>query len=134
MSSQLHPFVPPGIVAIDKAVALELRAFSIQNLSQLAPIIPDLLLLRLVEVVKARCQRIVQVLDIARRMERLPRADASLALAGLEHEQQRVKPSDYLGERKPEKTLWALFVSVQQIVQLLRVRLFSPVSVFWHFL
>lgn len=83
-------------MTIDKAITLELRAFGIKNLSQLAPIVPHFLLLSLVEVVKPRCQRVVQVLDIASWVEGLPRANASLPLARLEDEQQRVQSSDYL--------------------------------------
>lgn len=99
-------------MAIDKPIELELRALGINNIPRLAPIIADLLLLRLVEVIEPRRQRIVEVLDIARRMQGLPGADTRLSLARLEDEEQRVQASYYLFKGEPEESRWAFLVDV----------------------
>jgi len=110
-------------MAINQPIPLKLRSLSINDIPQLAALVANPLLLRLVEGIVARRQRVTEIPHIARRMESLPWPDARLPLAGLEDEEQRVETGYYLCEWDAEKGFWGRLVGVKEVVQLLGVGL-----------
>jgi hypothetical protein len=103
-------------VAVRQPINFKLRPFRVQYIPQLAAIVPDLLLLRLVKLVKPRGQRVTEILHVAGRMEGLPRTNARLPLAGLEDEEQGIQAGDYLCEWKPQQSLGRFLVAVQEVL------------------
>jgi len=85
-------------MSIHQPVRLKLRTLGVHNITHLAPVVAHPLLLGLVKDVEPARQGIVQVLHIASRMQGLPGTGARLALARLEHEEQRVQTRDNLLE------------------------------------
>lgn len=76
---------------INNPLRLELRPLRIDDIPQLAAIVPNTQLLLLVEGVKPRRQGVDEVAHVAVRVQGSPGADARLRLAGLEHEEERVQ-------------------------------------------
>ena len=119
----LHPLAPAHAVAVDDAVRLELGALGLWEVAHLAAVEVDLLLLLLVKDVEATAEGVAQVLDVARRVQRVPRPHARLALARFEHEQQRVEPGDDLPEGHAEQRGGGLGALAEEVVELVGVRL-----------
>lgn len=94
----LHPLTPPRPVSINEPVRLELRALGVEEVAQLAAAEADLYLVPLVKAVEAWAQGVAQGPDVACRVKGVPRADARLALARLEHQEQSVESRNHLIE------------------------------------
>jgi hypothetical protein len=90
-------------MSIHQPIPLELGSFGIHYIPHLAPVIRDLLLLLDIEVIVPSGQRVMEVRDITRRVQSLPRPDAGLPLARLENEQQRVQSRHHLAERHTQQ-------------------------------
>lgn len=104
----LHPLIPPNTLTINKPALLKLWSLGIENISQLTSVIADFLLLLLIKDVKSRGQCIFEILNIPLGMQSMPRPDARLRLAGLQHKQQRVQSRDKLGKGHPQDSRWNL--------------------------
>lgn len=82
----------------------DLRALGVDNVPVLAPIEVHLDLLP-VEVVVPLVQGVLQAGHVAGRVQDVPGLDARDALAGLEHEHERVEAVESLGELGAEEPL-----------------------------
>lgn len=115
-------------IPVDQTVDAKLRPLGVQNVALLAPRISHSLLFHLIELVEARGERILEVLHVPFRMQRLPRTGACLALARLEHEKQGVQPGNDLRYRQAQKG-YTLSLQMRRgggtkkVVELVRIRL-----------
>lgn len=111
-------------MAVHQPISFKLGTLSIEQIPQLASIIPHTLLLRDVELIVPTRQRILQILNTSLGMQSPPWLRARLRLARLEHEEERVQTGDGLGEGDAQEGLGRLLVCVQEIAQLVGVGLF----------
>ena len=81
--------MPRSPVAKHQPLRLKLWPLRIKNVAEFAVVVAHSRLLD-VEAIEARRERVPETVHVALRVERLPRSDASLALAGFEHEEKRV--------------------------------------------
>jgi hypothetical protein len=108
---------------IHQPVGLKLRALGIENITHLTLVKAHPLLLRLIKDVKLAAERVVQVLHIARGVQGVPGADTGLALARLEHKEQRVEAGNDLVKGDAEEGGRGVGVGVEEVVDLIGVRL-----------
>ncbi|KAL3602766.1 hypothetical protein FPOAC2_07078 [Fusarium poae] len=101
-----------------------LRSLSSDQISIFTTIKPDLYLL-LIEAIELAPKSIFEVRHIAVRMKRLPRLDALVSLAGLQHQHQSIKAVDDLLDGSSQESLVGsrFTINGEEIVQLSWVRL-----------